>query len=81
MGSSCPTGLNSLVLVGEDFLVFNYLFIYFQLYWVFIATCRLLILVTSLVVEHIIFKDFLLYLKCYNHPLPSHQAFLQGKYW
>ena len=52
----------------------------FQLCLVFIATRRLLILVASLVVEHIVFKDVLLYLKCYNHPLPSHQPFLQGKY-
>ena len=64
MGSSCPTGLNSRILFGEDFLFFNYLFIYYQLCWVFIATRRLLILVASLVVEHIVFRDVLLYLKC-----------------
>ena len=45
-------------------MFFNYLFIYYQLCWVFIAIRRLLILVASLVVEHIVFRDVLLYLKC-----------------
>lgn len=49
---------------GGRFFVFNYLFIYYQLCRVFIATRSLLILVASLVVEHVVFRDVLLYLKC-----------------